>query len=75
MTLSSHPLSSHPDLNAYGNRFLFQGREWLADLQLYDFRHRLYHPELGRFIQPDPKEFAAGDYNLYRFCHNGVALI
>ena len=27
-------------------------------------------PELGRFLQPDPKEFAAGDYNLYRYCHN-----
>jgi hypothetical protein len=22
------------------------------------------------FLQPDPKEFAAGDYNLYRYCHN-----
>src|SRR5438045_3736522 len=21
-------------------------------------------------MQPDPKEFAAGDYNLYRYCHN-----
>ncbi|MGI8820018.1 MAG: RHS repeat-associated core domain-containing protein [Chthoniobacterales bacterium] len=58
------------DLNAVGNRFLFTGREWLADLQLYDYRNRLYHPELGRFIQPDPKEFDAGDYNLYRYCHN-----
>jgi uncharacterized protein RhaS with RHS repeats len=27
-------------------------------------------PELGRFVQPDPKEFAAGDYNIYRYCHN-----
>jgi hypothetical protein len=25
---------------------------------------------LARFLQPDPKEFAAGDYNLYRYCHN-----
>src|SRR5438874_1980797 len=24
----------------------------------------------GRFLQPDPKEFGAGDYNLYRYCHN-----
>ena len=24
----------------------------------------------GRFLQPDPKHFAAGDYNLYRYCHN-----
>lgn len=27
-------------------------------------------PELGRFMQPDPKHFAAGDYNLYRYAHN-----
>jgi RHS repeat-associated protein len=53
-----------------GNRFLFTGREWLNDLKLYDFRNRMYQPELGRFLQPDPKHFAAGDYNLYRYCHN-----
>jgi RHS repeat-associated protein len=51
-------------------RFLFTGREWLADHRLYDFRARMYQPELGRFLQPDPKQFAAGDYNLYRYCHN-----
>jgi RHS repeat-associated protein len=54
----------------WGNRFLFTGREWLSDLKLYDYRNRMYQPELGRFMQPDPKEFAAGDYNLYRYCHN-----
>jgi hypothetical protein len=26
--------------------------------------------ELGRFLQPDPKQFEADDYNLYRYCHN-----
>jgi RHS repeat-associated protein len=51
-------------------RFLFTGREWLRDLRIYDYRARQYQPELGRFLQPDPKEFAAGDYNLYRYCHN-----
>jgi RHS repeat-associated protein len=51
-------------------RFLFTGREWLADHRLYDFRARMYQPELGRFLQPDPKQFAAGDYNLYRYCHS-----
>ena len=30
----------------------------------------MYQPELGRFLQPDPKEFEAGDYNLYRYCGN-----
>jgi uncharacterized protein RhaS with RHS repeats len=39
-------------------------------MRVYDYRARLYQPELGRFLQPDPKEFVAGDYNLYRYCHN-----
>src|SRR5256714_14773691 len=56
--------------SAYGNRFLFTGREYLKELKLYDYRNRMYQPELGRFMQPDPKEFGAGDYNLYRYCHN-----
>src|SRR5204863_5229044 len=56
--------------SSFGNRFLFTGREWLSDLKLYDYRNRMYQPELGRFLQPDPKEFGAGDYNLYRYCHN-----
>src|SRR5204862_8258703 len=63
---TAQPLNS----STFGNRFLFTGREWLSDLKLYDYRNRLYQPELGRFMQPDPKEFAAGDYNLYRYCHN-----
>jgi RHS repeat-associated protein len=44
--------------------------QWLSDLHLYDYRNRMYQPELGRFLQPDPKEFGAGDFNLYRYCHN-----
>jgi RHS repeat-associated protein len=53
-----------------GNRFLFTGREYISELKLYDYRNRLYNPQMGRFLQPDPKQFAAGDYNLYRYCHN-----
>jgi RHS repeat-associated protein len=59
-----------PNGSAFGNRFLFTGREWIKEIGVYDFRSRHYLPELGRFIQPDPKEFDAGDYNLYRYCHN-----
>jgi RHS repeat-associated protein len=51
-------------------RFLFTGREWIVDMRIYDYRARMYQPELGRFLQPDPVEFAASDYNLYRYCHN-----
>lgn len=56
------------DSSPAGNRFLFTGREWLKELRLYDYRHRLYQPELGRFMQPDPLGYAAGDPNLYRYC-------
>jgi RHS repeat-associated protein len=39
---------------AVGNRFLFQGREWIAEPGIYDYRHRMYQPDLGRFLQVDP---------------------
>src|SRR5262249_31381899 len=54
---------------AYNNRFLFTGREYLGEA-VYDYRARLYHANLGRFMSEDPKLFAAGDYNLFRYCHN-----
>src|SRR5205085_11725445 len=38
----------------FGNRFMFQGREYIVELGLYDYRHRYYHPSLGRFLQTDP---------------------
>jgi RHS repeat-associated protein len=57
-------------LSPQRTRFLFTGREWLSELRIYDYRARQYQPDLGRFLQPDPKEFDAGDYNLYRYCHN-----
>jgi RHS repeat-associated protein len=54
--------------SAVGNRFMFQGREWIAELGIYDYRHRMYKPELGRFLQTDPIGFDAGDMNLFRYC-------
>ncbi|HWM24140.1 MAG TPA: DUF4329 domain-containing protein [Chthoniobacterales bacterium] len=69
---SGHPttLANGQPGSLLGNRILFTGREYLSDMRIYDFRNRVYHPELGRFLQPDPKHFEAGDYNLYRYCHN-----
>jgi len=51
-------------------RFLYAGREYLAELGLYDYRNRVYSPTLGRFLQTDPLRFDAGDANLYRYCAN-----
>ena len=48
------------------NRFLFTSREYLADLALYDYRHRFYSPSLGRFLQTDPIRMDGG-INLYQY--------
>ncbi len=56
------------DRSSFGNRFMFTGREWLADVQLYDYRYRLYDPDTGRFLQKDPLGFGGGDANLFRYC-------
>jgi|GEM_PF-3372081 len=59
------PLSA----STVGNRFYFQGREYLAGVGVYDFRNRAYSPVLGRFLQMDPIGFGGGN-NLYRFAGN-----
>ena len=38
----------------YWNRFLFTGREWIGELNVYDYRNRYYRPDIGRFLQTDP---------------------
>ncbi len=63
---SFSPLAS----SLQNNRFLFTGREWLAEAGLYDYRNRVYSPSLGRFLQTDPIRFAAGDINIYRYVSN-----
>lgn len=59
--------------SAFGNRFMFAGREYLTTLGIYDYRHRFYHPGLGRFLETDPIGFGGGDGNLFRYAaHNPV---
>ncbi len=55
--------------SAYGNRFLFQGREYDYTTQLYNFRARWYDPETGRWLANDPIGISGG-LNLYAFCGN-----
>jgi RHS repeat-associated protein len=58
----------------YANRFLYTGREFLKEANLYDYRNRVYSAELGRFLQTDPIRFEAGDGNLYRYVFNRASL-
>src|ERR1700682_542989 len=56
--------------SAFGNRFMFTGREYVATFGVYEYRNRAYHPGLGRFMSEDPKLFDAGDNNFFRYCGN-----
>ncbi len=56
--------------SAVGNRFMFTGREYLAELKLYDYRNRMYSDSLGRFLQTDPLGVLLSDQNLYRYTRN-----
>jgi RHS repeat-associated protein len=58
----------------YANRFLYTGREFLKEVNLYDYRNRVYSAELGRFLQSDPIRFDAGDGNLYRYVGNSPVI-
>ena len=58
-------------VSGVGNRFLFTGREYLAEIGIYDYRNRVYSANLGRFLQTDPIRFEAGDINIYRYVGNG----
>lgn len=57
-------------LSSSATAFLFTGREWDSETGLYHYRARACSPVLGRFLQPDPIDFDAGDSNLYRYCQN-----
>jgi RHS repeat-associated protein len=79
ITTMSDGNGTHIDYTGYNNRFLFTGREYAATYRstyntpafnFYEYRARAYNPTLGRFMSEDPKLFDAGDYNLFRYCHN-----
>lgn len=69
-TITNTSTSASSDVSFYSNRFLYTGREWIAEVGLYDYRHRVYSPALGRFMQTDPILFDAHDINIYRYVNN-----
>jgi RHS repeat-associated protein len=50
-------------------RFLFTGREWIAQFELCDHRNRYYSPSLGRWLATDPIKFQGG-IDLYEYVTN-----
>ena len=80
MTDQAGNIANEYDYDSYGRvtgevetveqPFGFTGRDYDEAVNLYQYRARAYDPETGRFIQEDPKGFAGGDLNLYRYVLN-----
>ena len=52
------------------DRFMFAGMQYDSTTGIYYDHARYYDPAIGRFMEQDPKGFAAGDTNLYRYVQN-----
>ncbi len=57
-----------------GNRMLYTGREWNADLEMYHYRHRTYDPRSKRFMQGDPIGLGGG-WNYYAYVGGNPVMV
>jgi RHS repeat-associated protein len=57
-----------------GNPYLFTGRRYDNETDLYYYRARYYDYYIGRFLQPDPIGYTAG-LNLYTYCGNNPIVL
>ncbi len=56
--------------SGYGWVYFHQGGRLDTASGLYDFRARDFSGTLGRWLEPDPLQFKAGDADLYRYIGN-----
>ncbi len=61
-----------PHRSSYAWDILYGGYQYDRETGLYHVRQRVFHPDLGVWLQPDPQGYAGGP-NLYQYC-NGSPL-
>ena len=68
--INQYTYDSHGNLQtqveAYPQPFRFTGQQQDLSGKLLYYKHRMYDPKTGRFLQEDPLWFEAGDLNTYR---------
>ncbi|MEZ6112123.1 MAG: RHS repeat-associated core domain-containing protein [Pirellulaceae bacterium] len=56
--------------SANSSRFLYTGREFDSESELYYYRARYYDANIGRFISEDPLGFGGGHINVFSYVGN-----
>lgn len=59
--------------SSVGNPYMFTGRRYDDESDLYYYRARYYNPNIGRFLQIDPIGYVDG-LNLYTYCGNNPVI-
>ena len=52
------------------SNFGYTGQRYDSEIGLYNYKMRYYSPTIGRFLQPDPLGYEAGDLNMYTYVGN-----